>query len=75
MRQVLAFLAEPWDPAVLDHTGARVVLPTGETSSDEAAQAIYTDALELWRQTLSGEERAQVETGEAGAVMRALGYL
>ncbi len=74
MRAVLAWLDEPWDPAVLAHHQAPQELPELETSSADAAQAVYTGANETWKRTLGPAELAAIHDGPAGAVLAELGY-
>jgi hypothetical protein len=60
LRRVLAFLGEPWEPAVLDHR-ARPELPAYEAGSASAARPIFTGSLERWRSTLSPAQVAEVQ--------------
>lgn len=74
MRAVLAWLDEPWDSTVLAHHQAPQELPELETSSADAAQAVYTGANETWKRTLDPGDLAAIHEGPAGAVLAELGY-
>ncbi|MED5371410.1 MAG: sulfotransferase [Myxococcota bacterium] len=73
MRRVLAWLNEPWEPAVLEHHLAKQDFPLGETSSLEAAQPIYRSANLTWTQTLEPQDLDAIER-QAGPMLRELGY-
>lgn len=74
LRAVLAWLDEPWDPAVLAHHQAPQELPELETSSADAARAVYTGANETWKRTLDPADLAAIHDGPAGEVLEHLGY-
>ncbi len=73
MREVLAFLGEPWDPAVLAHHRGEQSLSSRESSTAAVREAVHTRALEKWRSRLSADELSVIEA-EAGPLLRALGY-
>jgi len=74
MRRALEFLGEPWDAAVLEHDRCSdLVLPAGESSSGEASQAVYSGAVDRWREQLDPSQVASIEA-VAGGLLQALGY-
>jgi len=74
MREVLAFLGEAWDPAVLEHQRSDVSLSTLESSTEAVKSAVNTGALEKWRKNLSKKELKQVMQVAEG-LLRELGYV
>ncbi len=74
MREVLAFLGERWDPAVLEHQRSDVALSSLESSTAAVKEAVHTAAMEKWRKNLSSKELQQVME-IAGGTLRELGYL
>lgn len=74
MRAVLAWLNEPWDPAVLAHHTAPQELPAMETSSHDAAQPVHDQANSVWKRTLDAQDLAMIHDGPAGEVLVELGY-
>ena len=73
MMQVLAFLEEPWDEAVLEHERSSVVLPSTESSSAAVSQAVNTQAVDRWKPELSSEVISVIEQ-QAGPTLKQLGY-
>ena len=73
MMQVLAFLDEPWDEAVLSHEEASLTLPSTESSSSAVSQAVNTKALDRWKTELSSEALSVIEQ-QAGPTLKQLGY-
>jgi len=74
MREVLAFLGERWDPAVLEHHRSDLALSSRESSTEAVRTAVNTDAVAKWEKNLSKREQAQVVEIAAG-LLRELGYL
>ena len=74
MREVLAFLGERWDPAVLQHQRSDVALSSLESSTEAVKAAVHTGAKEKWRKNLSDKELAQVMEIASGT-LRELGYV
>jgi tetratricopeptide (TPR) repeat protein len=73
MREVLAFLGEAWDPAVLEHQRSDVALSSLESSTQAVKSAVNTGALTKWKKHLSKKQLAQVEQ-VAGELLVELGY-
>ncbi len=73
MQQVLGFLGEPWDEAVLHHEQSDAALPSTEASSEAVREAIHSRAVDGWRTHLSTDDIATIER-IAGPVLQALGY-
>jgi hypothetical protein len=73
MREVLAFLGERWDPAVLAHHRSEQKLSSRESSTEAVKAAVNTGALDKWRQNLDETELAQVKE-VAGELLQLLGY-
>ncbi len=74
MREVLAFLGERWDPAVLAHHQSEQKLSSRESSTDAVRDEVHTGALRKWERNLDDQELAQV-LEIAGPLLTALGYL
>jgi tetratricopeptide (TPR) repeat protein len=74
MREVLAFLGEAWDPAVLEHQRADVALSSLESSTEAVKAAVNTGAVEKWKKNLSERELSQV-VAVAGGLLAELGYV
>ncbi len=69
MREVMAFLGEPWVPAVAENAAGRadfdkVRRVTGKESPtlDSLSRPIFKESLGQWRQLLSDEERRRIES-------------
>ena len=73
MRQVLAFLGEPWSERVLRHQESDVVLSEREASSDAVKAPVNLRALNRWRGQLSDVELRQMDA-RADALLERLGY-
>ena len=73
MRQVLDFLGEPWDDAVLSyHTKERSHEPR-EASTEQALQPISSRSIGRWQTELTRLDRAAFKA-EAGELLKVLGY-
>ena len=73
MRQVLAFLGEEWDDAVLSHhTKDRKSEPT-ESSTTQVSKPITQSALGRWQRDMTERDKADFKA-EAGALLTELGY-
>ena len=73
MAEVLAFLGEPWDDAVLAHETAGVPLSTRESSTAAVGQARSDATVDAWRHRLSPADIQAIEK-VAGPALRAAGY-
>ena len=73
MMQILAFLEEPWDEAVLSHEKAAVVLPDTESSSDAVSKPVNANAVDRWKSELADEDVAAIEQ-QVGPTLKELGY-
>jgi len=73
MREVLAFLGERWDPAVLEHHRSDLSLSSIESSTEAVRAAVNTDAVAKWKKNLSKREQAQVDE-IAADLLGELGY-
>jgi len=73
LRQVLQFLGESWDPAVLSYWQKDRTHEPLEASRDQIARPVYTSAVGRWRTEMSPVDRALFEA-EAGDLLRELGY-
>ncbi len=73
LRQVMAFLGERWDPAVLAHHRSGAVLPERESSSQAVARAVHTGAVERWRKEIPAGQLRALESQHGGLLER-LGY-
>lgn len=71
MDEVLAFLSEPWDDAVLHHADA--ALSGRESSSAAVGQPLHAEAVDAWRTRLSAADVAAIE-GAAGGTLTRSGY-
>jgi len=75
LREIMAFVNEPWDEAMLDYhevaSGSRDV--TRFPQNPEATRAIETKSLSRWQQDLSDDEKAIVK-GRAGQLLIEMGY-
>lgn len=69
MRQIMAFLGEPWDQAVLE-------APRSQPDADRpnVARPIFDSSMGRWQNDLLREEVRQIET-IAGSLMRSMGYM
>ncbi|MCA9490688.1 MAG: sulfotransferase [Myxococcales bacterium] len=74
MEQVLAFLDEPWDDAVLRHESSGVVHSLRESSTAAASRALDPQLAERWRERLGPRELDAIR-GAAGPVLEATGYV
>ncbi len=72
LRQLFAFLGEPWDTTVL-HYYEQTHNLAGESSREQVSQPLYTRAVGRWRKDLSPEEQAVVKE-IAGDLLIDLGY-
>jgi hypothetical protein len=77
MRRVLAFLGEPWYPAVLDPS-ADAARPHGDGGNHHKAvenhhKAVFTSSIGRWKRDLSPDEVACIES-IASETMALLGY-
>ncbi|HJN75059.1 MAG TPA: sulfotransferase [Myxococcota bacterium] len=70
MRQVLAFLGEPWDPAVLAHESSAASHSDRESSTSAVERAVTTTAIDRWRSEVDESDLSE----EARVVLSALGY-
>ncbi len=73
MAEVLAFLGEPWDDAVLAHETAGVPLSTRESSTAAVGQARSDATVDAWRHRLSPADIQAIDK-VAGPALRAAGY-
>jgi len=73
MEEVLAFLGEPWDDAVLAHESADVRLSALESSTQAVGQARSSATVAAWRERLTPAEIQTIEQ-VAGPMLRAAGY-
>jgi hypothetical protein len=69
MQRVLAFLGEPWCPAVLDASADRATSETGGNHH----KPVFTSSIGRWTRDLSREEIARIQS-IAGDTMALLGY-
>jgi hypothetical protein len=73
MRQVLQFIGEPWDDAVLSyHTKDRSHEPS-EASTAQAIQPVTRRSIGRWQTEMTRLDRAAFKA-EAGELLKALGY-
>jgi glycosyltransferase involved in cell wall biosynthesis len=73
MREVLAFIGEEWDDAVLTHhTKDHRSVPT-ESSTAQAAKPVTQSALGRWKEDMTERDKAEFKA-EAGALLTELGY-
>ncbi|MGD0770983.1 MAG: sulfotransferase [Tepidisphaeraceae bacterium] len=73
MRQVLDFLGEAWDPAILEaHKKSRAHEPR-ESSTDQATKPIYDTSIGRWKRDMSPADRIAFKS-EAGPLLKELGY-
>ena len=73
MRQVLAFLGEPWSEDVLSHEESQVVLSELEASTEAVKAPINLLAVNRWRSQLSEHDLGKMDD-RAGALLERLGY-
>jgi len=71
---VLAFLGEPWEDGLLEHHQHQHELPESESSSNDVMRPVYTGAVYRWKDDLTPEQIATIES-MAGPLLRELGYL
>jgi hypothetical protein len=73
MRQVLDFLGESWDPAILEaHKKSRRHEPH-ESSTDQATRPVYDTSIGRWKRDMSPADKIAFKS-EAGALLKELGY-
>jgi hypothetical protein len=73
MREVLAFLGEAWDPAVLEaHKKDRSHEPR-ESSTAQATKPVYNSAIGRWKKDMSPGDKAAFKA-QAGPLLKQLGY-
>lgn len=73
MRQVLAFVGESWDPAILEaHKKDRSHEPQ-ESSTQQVTKPVNNSAIGRWKREMSPSDKAAFKA-EAGALMKELGY-
>jgi Sulfotransferase family len=73
MRKVLDFLAEPWDPAILQaHKKSRAGEPR-ESSTDQVTEPIYDTSVGRWKRDMSLPDKFTFKS-EAGSLLKELGY-
>jgi Sulfotransferase family len=73
IRQVLEFLDEPWDPAVLSyHTKSRDQEPA-ESSTAQAMKPLNPESLGRWQREMTDADKVAFKK-EAGRLLRELGY-
>ena len=73
MRQVLAFLGEPWSEDVLSHEESQVVLSELEASTAAVRAPVNLLAVNRWRSQLSEHDLSKIDA-RAGALLERLGY-
>jgi hypothetical protein len=73
MRQVLAFLGEEWDDAVLSHHTKERPGELVEASTLQGLQPVNQAALGRWEHDMTPEDKAAFKA-EAGSLLTALGY-
>jgi hypothetical protein len=73
MRQVCAFLEEPYDPAMLRFVERPVYYPTDPTNMRNLNRDLITTNKFKWRATMAADEVAMVEAA-VGPTLRVLGY-
>jgi hypothetical protein len=73
MRQVLAFLGEPWDEGVLAHHKKERGKEPIEASTRQAARPINSASIGRWRDEMTQADRSAFKT-EAGTLLRESGY-
>ena len=73
MRQVLAFVGEEWDDAVLSHHTKDRTGELVEASTLQILEPVNQTALARWQQDMTPDDKA-VFKAEAGALSTALGY-
>lgn len=72
LRQLFAFLGEPWDPAALRyHEQGRNL--AGESSAGQVSKELYTTAIGRWQKDLNLKDKAAIKD-VAGDLLVALGY-
>ena len=72
LRELFAFIDEPWDPVVLRYYEQDRDL-AGESSADQVSQPLHTRAVGRWRKDLSAKDKAAVKAA-AGDLLVELGY-
>lgn len=73
MREVLAFLGEEWDEAVLAHHTKNHRYESTESSTVQARKPLDQSSLGRWQQDMTERDKAEFKA-EAGALLTALGY-
>ncbi|MAE67205.1 MAG: hypothetical protein CMJ18_23335 [Phycisphaeraceae bacterium] len=75
MREVLQFLDEPWDDAVLHHHERRTAQSDDdhESSAAQARRPIYATSIGQWRHRMNARQKAAFKR-EAGDLLVRLGY-
>lgn len=68
MRQILTFLAEPWDSAVLEAPNTQQ-----GASGANVRRPVFESSVGRWRENLTQDETRQIEA-IAGPLMKSLGY-
>ena len=73
MRNVLDFLGEQWDPAILQaHKKDRSREPI-ENSTAQVTRPVYDTAIGRWTRDMTPADKVVFKT-EAGALLKELGY-
>ncbi len=74
LRELMTWIGEDFDPAMLDYHRADADNPTKtESSAEQVAQPLYTSSIGRWRRDLSAREVKQF-TKIAGETLEFLGY-
>jgi glycosyltransferase involved in cell wall biosynthesis len=73
MRQVLAFLGEEWDDAVLSHHTKNRPDGVVEPSTAQVTKPVYHTAVHRWQHDMTEADRAAFKA-QAGALLTELGY-
>jgi hypothetical protein len=68
----LAFVGEPWDPAVLEFNKHSHDLTPGRTTAREVGLSLHGNSIGRWRDELSADDKAAIKE-MAGALLMELG--
>jgi len=73
LRQVLQFVGEPWDPAVLSYHNEKRRDEPQEASTLQASKPVYGSAVGRWRTEMTRDDKIAFKA-EAGELLRELNY-
>jgi hypothetical protein len=73
LRELFAFLAEPWDPMVLRYYEQTDRDLASESSGSQVTQAVFASSVGRWREQMTPEAKAAFKKA-AGSLLVELGY-